>query len=548
MARMGSSSFGRALISGLAAAALLSTPVVAQPAAPKGWAAQQATIDSGRLQGAWADAAAGVRVFRGIPYAAPPVGRLRWRAPMAPAAWSGVRSALDFGTACWQDFSGDAFVWSRGEFQRSEDCLYLNVWTAGNPVSDAPRPVMVWFHGGAHTGGYGHSKVFDGTALARHGVVLVSINYRLGPLGFLAHEALAQEAGSRSSGNYGLHDKVAALQWVRRNIAAFGGDPQRVTVFGQSAGASSVCHLMVAPAARGLFHRAIGQSAACFTEGAHSTDLNGRERGAALVLAAGLDTEADATALRQLTPQALLAAARDSNWGASSRIVVDGVLIPEPPAQRYAEGRAHPVPLLVGSMANEGVELLPLQADLDHAGLVSALRQRFGARADALLNAYAESVSEAPGLALRDILTDQFMAWAMRHWARASARAGQPTWLYFFELAPPAFRLYLPHRPDLGFADPRAAGAYHSGDLAYVFGTVDTVGHSWQARDRAVSEQLLRYWTRFAATGNPNGPDTPNWPPFTEATDATLIIGAERTTAGAAVRREKLDLLEPAAP
>jgi len=465
--------------------------------------------------------------------------------------WQGVRSALDFGTACWQDFSGDAFVWSRGEFQRSEDCLYLNVWTGvGETSSSTPatgsRPVMVWFHGGSHTGGYGHSRIFDGTELARRGVVLVSINYRLGPFGFLAHEALAAENATRSSGNYGLLDKIAALQWVQRNIAAFGGNPDNVTIFGQSAGSSSVCYLQTSPLAKGLFQRAIGQSAACMQERGDQADLNGQARGSALASAAGIDTKDDraAAALRALDPAALLAAANTSGWPTGSRVVVDGTVVPEPPLAVFARGAQLPVPVLVGSMADEGNQLFPLDETLTEQALADRLSRLFGTRSADLLKAYSAERQSSPGLALREIYTDRYMAWGMRNWAQASAKQGQPSYLYFFAHVPPAFRLYLPHHTDLELPEgPRSGGAYHSGDLAYVFGTLDHVGMDWNSRDRQLADEIMGYWVNFAHNGDPNGAGLPEWQPYTPETHATMHFGA-RSEMQQGVRVNKLRLLD----
>ena len=224
---------------------------------------------SGRVEGAVVDDGRGpagdVLVFRGIPYAAPPVGDLRWRPPQPPSAWEGVRGAHQSGAPCWQRISPDTSIYSRGEIERSEDCLYLDLWTAADAATEGPRPVMVWFHGGSHEVGHGSSLMFDGAALTRKGVVLVSINYRLGSFGFLAHAGLSAESEHGSSGNYGLLDKIAALEWVQANADAFGGDPDRVLIFGQSAGSMSVCSLIASPLAAGLFHRAVGQSAGCFT-------------------------------------------------------------------------------------------------------------------------------------------------------------------------------------------------------------------------------------------------------------------------------------------
>jgi para-nitrobenzyl esterase len=228
----------------------------------------------GQLRGVMADNTASV-IFKGIPYAKPPVGELRWRPPESPATWSGIRDANQFSQSCIQPTNTSSFVWTRGDFDVSEDCLYLNIWS---DTEVKKQPVMVWFHGGAHTSGQGHSEIFNGTRLSQQGVVLVSINYRLGAFGFLAHPWLSQESEHASSGNYGLLDKIAALNWVKDNIEQFGGDAENVTIFGQSAGSQSICSLMASPLAKGLFHKAIGQSAACVGP-APKHDINGQQRG-----------------------------------------------------------------------------------------------------------------------------------------------------------------------------------------------------------------------------------------------------------------------------
>lgn len=501
-------------------------------------------IETGLLQGAAADAAIGVRVFRGIPYARPPVGELRFRPPVQPANWNGVRSALDFGTACWQDFSYDSFVWSRGAFARSEDCLYLNVWS-GAQAREERRPVMVWFHGGSHTVGDGHAKIFDGTELARQGVVLVSINYRLGPFGFLAHEALETDG---AAGNYGLMDKIAALEWVQRNIAAFGGNPDNVTMFGQSAGSSSVCYLMTSPLAKGLFHKAIGQSAACMLERTGDADLNGYQRGASVAAAAGLTNAVTADALRALDAKILLEAANTTGWANASRITIDGNVVPKPPLEAFAAGEHNAVPLLVGSMRDEGNELVPVNSELSKDTLSKRLEQRFGEdEAARLLALYANDLAESPGIAQREIMIDQFMAWGMRNWARQNDNAGQPSYLYFFAHVPPAFQLYLPHEPNLALpAGSRSGGAYHSGDLAYVFGNVGLVGVDWNDRDRELAKQITGYWTNFAKTGDPNGPGLPQWSSHSVASPATMVF-ADKTQTQDGIRAAKLDLFDRAA-
>ena len=511
----------------------------------KEWVNQVST-EHGILKGAWSEADASIGVFRGIPYAQPPVGDLRWRAPQDLASWTGVRHATKFGAACWHSYSDDAFVWSRGEFPRSEDCLHLNIWQPKK--ADATAPVMVWFHGGAHTGGFAHVELFDGTELARQGVVVVTVNYRLGPWGFLAHPALAEESEHNSTGNYGLMDKIAALKWVQKNIRSFGGNPDNVTLFGQSAGSSSVCALMASPLASGLFHKAIGQSAACLVK--EKRDANGQQRGARLAqLALGelgaQDSESQVTAkqLRSIDNQSLLSAMENSPWSEGSRIVVDGWVLPEAPVDVFNANQQAKVPLLVGSLANEGHELLPLNNALTESELDQYLSKTFAETAPKLKALYAEDLAISPGMALREILTDAFMAMSMRGWAQYNHNADQPTYLYYMDYVPPAYQIYLFDDPNLNLpGGPRSTGAYHSGDLAYVFNNVGKTGDFWLEEDFAMARAMSSYWTNFAKTGNPNGANLPNWARYEPQNHNTqLLSNPIKTIAGA--KREKLDLL-----
>lgn len=506
----------------------------------------QVSTEHGMLEGAWSQADASIGVFRGIPYAQPPVGNLRWRAPQDLAPWTGVRQATTFGAACWQSYSDDAFVWSRGEFPRSEDCLHLNIWQPEK--TDATAPVMVWFHGGAHTGGFAHVELFDGTELARQGVVVVTVNYRLGPWGFLAHPALAEESEHNSTGNYGLMDKIAALKWVQKNIQGFGGNPDNVTIFGQSAGSSSVCALMASPLASGLFDKAIGQSAACLVK--EKRDANGQQRGARLAqLALGelgaQDSESQVTAkqLRSIDNQSLLSAMENSPWSEGSRIVVDGWVLPEAPVDVFNANQQAKVPLLVGSLANEGHELLPLNNALTESELDQYLNKTFAETAPKLKALYAEDLAISPGMALREILTDAFMAMSMRGWAQYNYNADQPTYLYYMDYVPPAYQIYLFDDPNLNLpGGPRSTGAYHSGDLAYVFNNVGKTGDFWLEEDFAMARAMSGYWTNFAKTGNPNGANLPNWARYEPQNHNTqLLSNPIKTIAGA--KREKLDLL-----
>ena len=495
----------------------------------------------GELEGTASEHDPQVRVFKGIPYAAPPLNELRWQPPQAAAAWTGTLQATEFRASCSQPTFSSVFVWRRGDFVTSEDCLYLNIWAQDEAAN---QPVMVWFHGGAHTSGQGHSKIFDGTQLAQQGVLLVSINYRLGPLGFLAHPWLANESDHNSAGNYGLLDKVAALNWVRDNIAQFGGDANNVTIFGQSAGSQSVCSLMTSPMAEGLFHKAIGQSAACVGP-APSRDANGFERGEHLVAAT---KAADLNALRAISTDELLAASQNTGWRNASRIVVDGWVLPEPQVEVFRRNEQHKVPLMLGSLANEGIELFPRNDALSLAQFQAFAEQMVGSGAPDLIEAYQAELSESPGHAHHAISTDLFMTFGMRRWAQYSERSGAPTYLYFMDHVPPAFHLYMPEDPHLELTKgPRSFGAYHSGDLAFVFGNTNNVGLHWRADDHRLSHAMVKYWTNFAKKGDPNGEGVPQWMPFEAETFTTQLLRPDPES-GPGVRQKAMAAFAEAIP
>ena len=481
-----------------------------------------------------------ITVYRGLPYAAAPIGDLRWQPPQAAASWDGVRVADTFANSCFQLRHTSSFVWRREGFPVSEDCLYLNVWA---PANAEGLPVMVWFHGGAHTSGQGHSLIFDGTSLAQQGVVLVTVNYRLGPFGFLAHPWLSEAADSGASGNYGLMDKMAALGWVRDNALAVGGDPDNVTIFGQSAGSQSVCSLMASPSAQGLFHKAIGQSAACVNP-LSIEDANGHLRGAALVDSLGADS---LEALRAAEPDALLSAMVNSGWEVGSRIVVDGDVLPEWPSLSYAEGRQAKIPLMLGFLANEGEQLFPVDKSVTEAGLDGFLSYVAGDLAEALKAEY-NTERLTPGQLQHAVSTDIFMAFGMQRWAEYHALADQPTFLYFLDHVPPAFHLYMPEQPYLELeGGARSGGAYHSGDLALVFGSLDKVGYEWTDEDKVVSKQMVTYWTNFAKTGNPNPRGEDAWALFNAQSLSTRVINADPSTV-AGVRKRILEILASRQP
>ena len=533
---------------GLAGAVACGGGELGDPAALSPERAPLAQTTAGELEGLWADEGAGIAVYRGVPFAAPPVGDLRWTPPAPVEPWEGARAADIFGPACWQTRNADDSPYARGELPRSEDCLTLNVWT---PASDGEAlPVMVWYHGGGHTAGVGSARLFDGTSLARRGVLVVTANYRLGPFGFLAHPALTAESGHGSSGNYGLLDHIAALQWVQDNIAAFGGDPGNVTIFGQSAGSQSVCALHVSPLARGLFHKAIGHSGGCLgaprvhldTTGGVATGVSAHERGLAMAAELGVEGEGPeaAAALRAAPPEAVLEA------GGAIGILVDGWVIPRLPSDIFAAGEQNDVDLILGSMSDEGVTLFAGMPEPPRDEFEAGIRSQYGGQAAALLAAYGAELDESTRRAGQAINADRTFTWQMRAWAREVA-GDADVYLYFFSHAPPVFRLYVPDRPELeefpGGA--RGAGAYHSGDLAYAFHNLDLVGIGWNERDHELSAQISGYWVNFAKTGDPNGEGLPAWPAYDPVSEPALGFATEETAVTTKVRETKLDLFDP---
>jgi para-nitrobenzyl esterase len=458
-----------------------------------------ARLDAGRIEGV---STHGVRAFLGLPYAQAPVGDLRWRPPRPATPWKDVRPATAFAPACPQ-----RGVSMPGEPppRTSEDCLYLNVWTPAKPPAK-PRPVIVWIHGGGWTNGATSLPLYAGDALAGRGVVVVSIAYRLGALGFMAHPALSQEDGG-SSGDYGLMDQVAALAWVQRNIAAFGGDPTNVTIAGQSAGAMSVSLLIASPEAKGLFHRAIAQSGGVFEplDLAPSYQLANAERdGAAFAKTLGATTAAQ---LRAQPVEALTApgAAR------LGHPVIGARILPLAPWDAYAAGRFNRVPLLLGYNAEEARSLTDLST-VREATFSADLAKTFGPLPPALLAAYPFSDDASAQTARGAFERDLRFGWDMWTWARLQARAGAPAYLYRFSRRPPF--------PD---GSVRADwGASHFAELWYMFGHLDQEPWAWTQADRRLSSTMVDQWTAFARGGDPNGAGLPAWPRF-DATDPQAL-------------------------
>lgn len=460
-------------------------------------------LDSGLIAGtAGRDSA--VRVYRGIPYAAPPVDTLRWRAPQPAVPWQGVRMAGQFGPICMQSRSGRGGA--AAPVPMSEDCLYLNVWTAA-PAPGARRPVMLWLHPGGFTGGSGSSPATDGESLAKKGVVVVTINYRLGIFGFFSHPELTSESDRRASGNQGLQDQVAALEWVRRNIAAFGGDPKRVTIFGDSAGAMSVGDLMASPQARGLFEHAIAESGSYIGLSVNpmKTLADAEQDGLQTAEKLGARSLAE---LRAKPAEELLRAAR------GGFPIVDGWFLPDDPAAIFAQGRQNDVPLLVGSNKDEGTFFLqPTTA----AASLERVHRRFGDLADTFLKLYpAGSDAEATNSQLAAFRDE--LGWVMRKWAELQTATGKSK----------AFLYYFTHEPPSGAVSPRggrASGATHGAEAQYVFENL-LGNRPWTELDRRLADTISSYWVNFASHGNPNGKGLPRWPAFdVRGSDRPMVLG-----------------------
>jgi para-nitrobenzyl esterase len=503
--------------------------VVAALMLPSGAALAQAVqvvrVESGRLQGSVED---GLTTFRGIPYAAPPVGSLRWRPPQPALEWEGVRTASAFGRACMQSNAAIANL-----PPPSEDCLFLNVWTPA-ARADERLPVMVWIHGGGFVAGTPAERLYHGEWLARKGVVVVSLAYRVGAFGFLAHPGLSAESEHHVSGNYGLLDMIAGLEWVKKNVRAFGGDPARVTIFGESAGAIAVSMLCASPLAKGLFQAAISQSGGSFGPvragggpGENMRPLNVAEQeGAAWAQSIGTPTLRE---LRQMPAEKLLDAARGQRG--VSWPVNDGWVVPDDQYALYEAGRYNDVRALIGYNSDEGA-LFEVPASQQE--YVDRVRERYGPFADNLLSAYPGGDTPEAKRTARNLTRDTAFGWHTWTWARLQNKTGtSKVFVYCFDEPFP------PGAPPPGYGTP------HSEELPYVFRQLTE--HDRPAptpRDEAVSELMRTYWTNFAKTGDPNGSGLPKWPAFTPASPLVLHIAYGRTNAGPIADQSGLEILD----
>ncbi|MET8012097.1 carboxylesterase family protein [Streptomyces sp. NPDC005271] len=470
----------------------------------------------------------GGRVFQGIPFAAPPTGELRWRPPRPAARWTGVREATSPAHPCPQlplTLLPDGGPVLPGESNRTgsttEDCLYLNVWTPAH-AGDRPLPVLVWLHGGGNA--YGAGSDYDGSALAARGMVVVTVNYRLGALGFLAHPALSGESPDHASGDYGLMDQQAALHWVRRDIGVFGGDRNRVTLGGQSAGSADTCLHIASPTANGLFHRAIQQSGSCVADGGlRPLTLDAAQRkGNGFAASVGCADPSTAAACLRAVPTADLIRATGTGTASMWAPNTGPRVLPHPPDTAWADGRVNAVPTLSGSTHDEYRYFTALYVDLLGGGPLSPasyaalIRLQYGDRAAAVLGTYPASAHPSPNLAYSAAVTDQRFACPAR--ADGHLYSGRaPVYAYEFHdpQAPPF--IPAPHTPQ---------GAFHASELAYLF-PMDSVPPLTPAQ-RRLSATMTAYWARFVATGDPNGPRLPTWPHHTADGDRVQVLAPDR--------------------
>jgi para-nitrobenzyl esterase len=477
---------------------------------------EQVKVEQGIVQGTLED---GLRVFKGIPFAEPPVGDLGWKAPQPAEKWEGVKQTTAFAPTPMQGGNPPS--------GKSEDCLYLNIWTPAKSSKDK-IPVLVWIYGGGFSFGSTSEPGYDGANLAKKGVVLVSIAYRVNQFGFLAHPELSAESPNHVSGNYGILDQIAGLQWIKENIAAFGGDPNKVTIFGESAGGISVSMLCASPLAKGLFSGAISQSGGSFGPtrrttypGENMKTLEQAEAdGIVYVQNAGASSIAE---LRKIEADKLPGGfGMPGGWP-----IVDGYFIPDDQYKMYEAGNFNDTPILVGYNSDEGASFTRTK---DPKEFTESVQQRYGKFAGALLEAYPVTESTVPKTA-RDLARDAAFGWHTWSWARLQSNMGKSkAWLYYFDQHPD----YPEDSPQYGYGSP------HGQDVAYVFMHVNAANES----DAALSEAIGTYWTNFAKYGNPNGESVPEWPPFSDENPNVMYLTGPTPFVGPVPSANSLEVLD----
>ena len=507
-------------------AALTARPLMAGLAEP-------IKVEGGLISGipAWGW---GVREYRGIPFAAPPLGNLRWRPPQPVVPWQGVRSAQNFGAPCMQQeqpLNGGS--WNRHVLPFSEDCLYLNVWTPAVSSTDK-LPVMIWIYGGGGVLGYAGDPRYDASQVAKKGVVVVSMNYRVNVFGWLAHPELTQESSQHASGNYGSLDQLAAIKWVKNNIAGFGGDPDKITLWGQSGGSRSVNFLIASPLTRGLVRAAIAQSHTSF--GRMTTLKEGEQNGVEFMKAAGKTSLAD---LRAMSSEDVFKVFQQRSGGLSGAIV-DGWFLPTDIYTIFAQGKQNDVALITGATNDEGGsvsggEETPAPTGPAGSGrggrggraggspdtlaaYVAWAQRTFGPRADAFLKLYPAATDGEAKQAYHDANRDFNFA-GHRTWAKLQSSTGkQPAFMYMFSHVPP-------FKEGNGNSPTPLRGAVHFSDMVYAFDNLRMWDYDWTDIDRHVAAAMTTYWTNFAKTLNPNGGGLPAWTTYDPKSESWMNIG-----------------------
>lgn len=480
------------------------------------------TVEGGLITGT-TNAERDVHIFKGIPFAAPPVGELRWKAPAPVKPWSGVRECKTFGPSPMQGKPTPFMVYTPEflipEEPISEDCLHLNIWTAAKTPTEK-RPVLVWIYGGGFSSGGSACAIYDGEALAKKGVVLVSINYRVGPMGFFAHPELSKENDKNASGNYGLLDQIAALKWVQQNIASFGGDPANITIAGQSAGSMSVNCLVASPLAKGLFTKAIAESGSNMVSKGliRTTDLRVAESaGKELAENAGAKSVAD---LRKMSAQEILQQLK-GRFGP----VIDGYVLPEPIPQIFQKNKQSHVALLTGWNNDERFTQLTSMGEFR-----KQVESKYSTNASRIFKYYPAS-TEAESIESQKALgRDETFGISNYAWAKIQANGKSKAYLYNFMRKPPAEGDFVQY------------GAFHTAEVPYAFNTLKYFKRPLQPSDYALGELMSSYWTNFAKTGNPNGNGLPEWPAFDDK-KAMVMMFDEKSAAQSFPRKEAMDML-----